>query len=640
MMSLRSGFVLGKWTVYPLEGRLVANEETRRVQPKSMDVLLCLAEAGGEVVERDELLRRIWGDRAISDEPLTRCIGELRRALGDTRSESEYILTIPKRGYRLLQSAVSTSAAGHAVDEADQPPLTLAQKARRLGTLKKLAAGLGLLVLAALVQIGIEKLLDQPAVVDEPGLVAPESIARSIAVLPFVDMSAAKNQEYMSDGIAEELLNLLAKIRELRVISRSSAFSFKGRSVDIRTIAEQFNVGYVLEGSVRKSGDNIRITAQLVDARTDTHVWSETYDRELNDIFAIQDEIAQAVVSKLEVTLLGDAPKSRPTDPEAYSLFLQARYLHEQPAGDSFQRAFEYYNAALEIDEKYVPAWVWLAALYDDTVNSLGLPYDEVGRLARDAIQRALEIDPDDPLALGMSGVLIQAWDHDLAGAAAQMQKAIERDPSNPILLRWAAIVLNSLGRYEEANRVNEYLFARDPVGGIAKINLASTYLSAGRYEDAIRLCEIQVALSSERGPCGSRLILAYLYFGDTNAALGQLEQTSGSRVYTRLAPMVFHGLGQQANFEKALADLFQAYEDGDKGLAYWIAHTYSFVGDTDAMFLWFERALDEGVLGLPPGAAFFAKFENDPRWENLMKELGNSPDVLRAIHLDVRIPD
>ncbi len=616
-MTLRSGFKLGDWAVYPLEGRLSRAGENRRVQPKSMEVLLCLAEADGEVVERDTLLRKIWGERAVSDEPLTRCIGELRKALGDKRSDPDFILTIPKRGYRLLKPA-------EPLDEKDsQAPV----KPTRIPLV-------AILAVVALVIIGFFAMRPTP-----PDQVATGMAARSIVVLPFADMSESGDKEYLSDGMAEELLNLLARIRDLRVISRTSAFSFKDRAVDVQQIAAELDVGYVLEGSVRTSGDRIRVTTQLVDARTDTHIWSETYDRELEDIFAIQDEIAAAVVSKLELTLLGDAPKARETSPEAYSQFLQARYLHEHTGGDSFQKAFDYYKAALEIDDTYVPAWVWLAALYDDTVNSIGLPREEVGRLARDAIDRALSIDPDDPLALGMSGILVDAWDNDLFTAAARMQKALEFDPNNPILLRWSAILLVSLGRFDDAVEVGEYLFRRDPVGSIAKVNLASSYISAGRFEEAIRICEINVALNEGSGPCQSRLIYAHLRNGDAASSLRLLEQVSGSRVYLRLAPMVFHALGRSADFDRGVSNMEQAYEEGDSGMAYWLGVTHTFTGDNDNALSWFGKAADDGVLSAAPNSSYFDGLHGDPRWNALMQKTGRTVESLAAIELVVNVP-
>ena len=216
---------------------------------------------------------------------------------------------------------------------------------------------------------------------------------KSIAVLPFANMSDDASNEYFSDGISEEVLNLLARISDLRVISRSSAFSFKGKDIAIPAIAEQLNVAHVLEGSVRRSGNTVRITAQLIDARTDTHLWSETYDRELDDIFAIQDEIAANVVDKLKVSLLGSAPQSQPLDTEAYSLYLQARQLRRLQTADSLKRAEELFKQSLALEPDYVPSWVGLSAVYDNQVITDQIPYEEGLALAQSAVEKAIQID-------------------------------------------------------------------------------------------------------------------------------------------------------------------------------------------------------------------------------------------------------
>jgi len=229
---------------------------------------------------------------------------------------------------------------------------------------------------------------------------------RSIAVLPFLDLSPEGDQEYFSDGISEELLNLLAKIPELRVISRSSAFTFKGKDIDIRTIAEQLKVRHILEGSVRKSGNQLRITAQLIDAQTDTHLWSETYDRAMENIFVIQDEISATVVEKLKISLLGEAPTVDETDSKAYALFLQASHLTKQITPEGNDKAIELYEEALAIDSDYPPAWKGLATVYIHQGYDGELPFNEAYRLANRAANRALAIDSEYAPAHSLLGTL------------------------------------------------------------------------------------------------------------------------------------------------------------------------------------------------------------------------------------------
>jgi TolB-like protein len=219
---------------------------------------------------------------------------------------------------------------------------------------------------------------------------------KSIAVLPFVNMSDDAGNEYFSDGISEELLSLLAKLPELRVISRSSAFSFKGKDIAIPEIARQLNVAHILEGSVRKSGNTLRITAQLIEARSDTHLWSETWDRPLDDIFAIQDEIAATVVEQLKITLLGAVPRVQETDPEAYALYLQARHLWRQVTAEALEQSKALFEQSLAIDPDYAAAWVGLARNYTYQAGvDLLLTYEEGYTLAREALEKALAINPD-----------------------------------------------------------------------------------------------------------------------------------------------------------------------------------------------------------------------------------------------------
>src|SRR5438309_2604951 len=268
---------------------------------------------------------------------------------------------------------------------------------------------------------------------------------KSIAVLPFVDMSAGKDQEYFSDGISEELLNLLAKIPQLQVTARTSSFAFKGKEVAIPEIARTLHVAHVLEGSVRKAGNSVRITAQLIRTGTDTHLWSQTYDRKLDDIFAIQDEIAADVVKQLKVTLLGAAPKARTTDPEAYALYLQAVQLGRPFTAEAFQESDALYRKVLAIDPRYAPAWNGLAGnLYNEADQGL-LSNKEGFAQAREAAMKALAIDPELAPAHASLGWIAMDGDNDLAGAAQHFRRALALDPADLDVLTTSVTLLQSL---------------------------------------------------------------------------------------------------------------------------------------------------------------------------------------------------
>lgn len=316
-MNLRDGFTLGKWEVYPLEGRIVADGREKRLQPKSADVLLYLAENGGKVAERDELLRQVWGEYAQNDEPLTRCIGELRRAFADTCTQPAYIQTIPKRGYQLIKPVQPIRATSYHGDSSRWPKLPDLHM-RPMLTTRTSQVVTAVIVLA----IALSGVFVGQTTLRAEGPSTAVSSVRSIAVLPFVNLSSDQEQVYFCDGISEALINLLVKEPALRVVSRTSAFSYRGTHIDIPTMAKQMNVVYVLEGSVRRAEKQLRISARLVDSRSDRQLWSESYERTFDDIFAMQDEIAGRLAERTKMTLLGDENKVKAFSGESYAFVL------------------------------------------------------------------------------------------------------------------------------------------------------------------------------------------------------------------------------------------------------------------------------------------------------------------------------
>ena len=318
----------------------------------------------------------------------------------------------------------------------------------------------------------------------------------SIAVLPFVNMSPDKEQEYFADGISEELLNLLAQVPDLRVIARTSSFSFKGKDVDIAEIARKLNVANVLEGSVRKSGDTLRITAQLVRASDSSHLWSQTYDRQMTDVFKVQDEIAANVVRELKVSLLGAAPTARETNPEAYALYLQARQLGRQGTAEAYAKSDALYQQVLALDPHYAPAWDGLAANYINETGIGVLSNQEGYARAREAAQKALAIDPDYALAHASSGWIAMYGANDPAAAAPHFERALALDPSDLEVLGRAANLLPLLGRLDEALALQEAIVRRDPVNVNALFNLGFSQRQAGRFDVAIASQRTALSLS------------------------------------------------------------------------------------------------------------------------------------------------
>ena len=460
---------------------------------------------------------------------------------------------------------------------------------------------------------------------------------RSIAVLAFADMSQNGDQEYLSDGIAEELLNLLARIPELRVISRSSAFSYKGKQVKLEQIARELNVAHVLEGSVRQSGNRVRITAQLIDARSDTHLWSQTYDRTLEDIFAIQDEIAAAVVEQLKVTLLGGTPSvaDANADPEAYALVLQARQLALRGTAEGYEQSIDLYRQALAVQPGYAVAWVGLATNYSNQANKSLRQPGEGYALAREAAQRALSVQPNYAPALAHLGWIAMIYDNDLPLAARYLERALALEPSNLAIVGNSATLLYTLGRLEASIALDEYVVAHDPVNPTGHANLAEGYLSVGRYRQSISSYEMALRLSPNRIATHYFMGVALLLNGQPEAALLAMQQ-EGFEVLRLLGlAMVRSAMGEVDASDALLAELIASYE---QDAAYNIAYVLAYRGESDRAFEWLAKAVlyaDPGLTDIV-GEPLFKSLHADPRWLPFLESIGNAPGQLNAISFRV----
>jgi adenylate cyclase len=467
---------------------------------------------------------------------------------------------------------------------------------------------------------------------------APAVSEQSIAVLPFVNMSSDKEQEYFSDGITEELLNLLAKIPQLQVTARTSSFAFKGEKIGIAEVARQLHVAHVLEGSVRKSGNAVRITAQLINAATDTHLWSETYDRKLDDIFAVQDEIAADVVKQLKVTLLGAAPKARTTDPEAYALYLQAVQLGRQFTPDAFQQSDALYRKVLAIDPHYAPAWDGLAENAYQEANQGLLPINEGYAQAREAVMKSLAIDPAYAPAQASLGRIVMQHDNDLAAAAQHFQRALALDPADPDVLHGSRVLLIALGRLDEATALDEAAVRRDPVNARSHAYLGLDRRWAHQFDAAIASSRAGLSLAPGQGGAHSELGNALLLRGDAPGALREIEQDTSEEWKMIGLPMAYHALGRKADSDAALAALIAKLE---KRAPYNIAYVYAFRGEADKAFEWLDKAIEYGDPGLP-GIAVESLFDNiheDPRWLPFLRKIGKAPEQLAKIEFKVTLP-
>jgi len=460
----------------------------------------------------------------------------------------------------------------------------------------------------------------------------------SIAVLPFVNMSSDKEQEYFADGISEELLNLLAQVPQLRVIARTSSFSFKGKEVDVATIAKTLNVANVLEGSVRKSGDTLRITAKLIRASDSSNLWSQTYDRPMTDVFEVQDEIAGAVVEQLKLKLIGAPPRAQTTDPEAFALFMQARQFVRQGTDEGLERASAVYQQALAIDPGYAAAWSGLATVYLLQAGADGRPRNEAYVLAREAVGNALALDPDCADAHRVLGNMALAERHDLATASRHYTRALALDPAGSDILRNAAFLARNLGRYEEAIAIGKHATARDPVSPVAHMTLGLVYEGAGHYDEAIESMRTALLLSPGRAGAHAEIGYSLLLKGERQAALAEmkLEPEESSRLFG--LAIAQYALGHRAESDATLRELTDKYGQDDPYGVVWVL---AYRGEADRAFEWLEKAFQSRAPGLYAmvGNRLLDNLHDDPRWVPFLRRVGVAPDQLEAIKFDVTLP-
>ena len=444
---------------------------------------------------------------------------------------------------------------------------------------------------------------------------------KSVAVLPFVNMSEDSGNEYFADGLSEELLNMLVKIPGLRVAARTSSFSFKGKDLTISEIARELNVSHVLEGSVRKSGDQVRITAQLIKADDGFHLWSENFNRTLDDIFVVQDEIASEVTSALEVTLLGKPQADLGINPEAYSLRLKGLYFLQQRGKENSEKAVAALMQAIELEPGYAQVWELLSIAYYQQIRRNVRTHEEGYPLAMDAIGRALKLDPDQGVSWAAYGFLKKNLDWDWETAKSALTKAHQLDPNSNIIRIWRASLTQTLGRLDEAIEIYQQALAVDPLNTSIYSSLGILYRKTRRFDDSIAILEKQIELKPQYHWAHFNLGKSYLFRGDAERALVEIEKNP-SNVYRDVGlVLAFTALGSEAEAQAALQRLVN--QEGE-GYPVWVAEAYAWRGERDQAFEWLEKGFLQKDVGLAYllGNTVFESLWDDPRWAVLLQNL------------------
>ncbi len=450
---------------------------------------------------------------------------------------------------------------------------------------------------------------------------------KSIAVLPFVDLSQAKDQEYFCDGISEEILDALAKIEGLRVVARTSSFSFKGKNADVGQIAQKLNVQNILEGSLRREGNRIRITAQLVNAANGFHLWSETYERELQGVFAVQDEITRAIVDALKIKLAIAPSAQLQPNSEAHDLYLQGLYFSNKSGEEDLRRSLVFFQRALQKDPNYAKAWTGIAKAWEWLADVYVKPL-EAYPAARTAAAKAIAIDEKEAEAHVYLGDSQRVLNWDIAGGEAELKRALQLDPNCGIAHLFLALSLAAEGDAEGAQLHIQEAVKRDPLSPIISTFAGFIDIAYGRLDEAVAEGRRTQMIDPNYLYQGSQLAVAYREKGMFAEALELFKKAAElTGIPQPGLAITYAKMGRRSDAERVLGEVkaFAAthYFAGEE-----IASIYVALGDNDAAFQWLERAYQEHSGSLPGiiPRPIFRPLHSDPRFADLLRRIGVDP--------------
>jgi serine/threonine-protein kinase len=661
-----AGFRVGQWRVDPALDEISRGGTTVKLEPRAMRVLVCLAEHAGDVVSVSELRETVWKDVVVTQYSVYQAIAVLRRALGDDPKSPAYIANVARRGYRLIppvedETKVPDSAAPlaepartaglqveRALGEDEVPPARLeppdmgveVERGRRLPSwillaLVALAGGAGWIFL----RYGLERLTGAPAVRPpvtatrvEPTTTPFAPPPHSLAVLPFSNLSGDPRQEYFSDGITEELINSLAQIDALKVTARTSSFSFKSKDADIGTIARKLNVRAILEGSVRRAGNKVRITAQLVDAVNGFHLWSRDYDRDLSDILVLQSDIARAVARELQAKLLGDEePKIElggTHNPAAFDAYLRGAKAYSTRAdARDCQTAGAAYTEAIRLDPKFALAFAARSSAHSCYAEEFatGAAVREAFDQAQADARHALALAPELAEGHAALGSFLASGAQDYAAASEEYRRAVTLAPGNAQVLRDSGRFEALIGHFDAGLAATHRAVVLDPLNPRSHSMLGQALRLARRYTDAVAAFTDVISLDPRDEFAIGYRGLAYYGVGDLTSARSSCETKPDHWATQWCLAITYDKLGRHADADAAVARMKATYGDA---ASYQYATIYAQWGDARKSLKW----LDIAVRVRDPGL-FYVK--TDPLLDPLRNELR-----FRAIERELKFPN
>ena len=614
-----------------------------RIEGQPLQILICLLENPGELVTREELHRKLWpADTYVNFEHgLNAAVKRLRQALNDSADNPRFVETLPRRGYRFLAPIQAVDAGGDLPVVNEVPPAepvpasgdpaeakddvglskntVLFERVRRMLPWKR--SGLALLLVLGIFTVWMLR----------PKNGRP-TVIRSLAVLPLENLSHDPSQDYFADGMTDELITELGQISELRVISRTSAMTYKGARKPLPQIARELNVDAVVEGTVLRSGDQVRITAQLILAPADKHLWAQSYEGDLRQTLALQKQVARAIAEEIHIELTSherDVLKNvKAVNPDAYEAYLKGRYFWNKRTADGIKKAIDYFNHAIEKDSNYAQAYVGLTdsyALAGDWKYAVLAPKEAYPK-AKAAAIRAIALDSTLGEAHISLAFCLDGFDWDFASAGREFTQGIELSPGYATGYEWYGWHLASLGRNDEAVAEVKKAASLDPLSLIISSDVAEELLVAHRYEEAAEQSQKTINMDSFFAPAHYVLGQVFVQKHMHREAVAELQKavelSEGSTAFTANLAYAYAVSGRRNEAVKILNDLKNRSQNGFSN-APEIALVYVGLDQKDQAMAWLEKAFEERFSPWVLMRPAFDPLRSDPRFQDLLHRIG-----------------
>src|SRR5580692_422914 len=598
-------------------------------------VLRMLLEHEGKIVTREEIKGRLWANDTVVDfdQSINATIKALRRSLGDSADAPRYIETLGRRGYRLMLAIeylekTPGTAAQRDREQREQSATEMGGSAARVQQKVqpeirshwwKAAVGFASSVILVVISVSWRHFR---------AITPPKSEKLMLAVLPFQNLTGDPKNDYLADSLTEEMISQLGRLNpeQLGVIARTSVMGYKHKDVRIDQIGRDLSVEYVLENSLRQNRDHLSVTTKLIRVNDRAHIWSQDYDYSAKDILNVEGDLAKKVAHTLQLRLTsqrqGELARTRPVNAEAYDAFMKGSYFFQRGADDKdTNMAATYFERATHLDPSYAPAWVGLSRARYWQANIGLVPTQEGLQLARDAVERALTLDPNLPEANIQIGRIKRQVDFDFAGADASIQRAIALEPGVPENLGQAAFMAVLFGRFEEALRLDGQALELDPLNAESWERLADNRFYAGQLDDAT--ADIRKALELNPDTWGSPIMLSEIYLlqGRPRDALRESERIQFAGLRIRTGAIAYYALGRKNESDASLKELIETYH---ASAAWSIATVYALRNQRDEAFKWLDRAYaqhDGGLIYLKIDP-LLKNLRSDPRYAALLNKI------------------